>query len=368
MTHYRQKARDLVKQNSENVKKGIPNEIAFGSPKLESILYGVSQEVYYLVAGGTGSGKTKYVDYTFVLKPLAFVRRNPQTPIKVKVIYFSLEISGVMKAINLASFYIFGKYGISLSPSQILSKKYTLSEYEESLVDEGLEWVDDIAKDLTIYDDALTPAKMYGILKSYSEEHGKWDKNPVTKEETYTPNNPYLYTIVVVDHIGLIKVPDGGSKKAEIDKMSQYLIWFRNKCRFTPVLVSQFNRGMEGMDRIKHNALTPQLADLKETGNPAEDANVVLAMFSPLRFRLDEYRDYNIKKLNDRIRMISVLKNREGIAEKTLGLAFFGEVGFFYELPKGNEMTDDDYIKVLTYLEEWKKKKEEQRKRSLEDQ
>lgn len=355
MTPYNKRASDLVKRNKENVDKGIPNEISVGLPKLENLVYGVMQETYYLVAGGTGSGKTKFIDYFFVLKPMSFVKKNPHLPIKVHIIYFSLEISGVMKAINLYSFYIFAKYGVSLTPQQIQSRAYNLSDQELQYVEEAEKWVDSLAEDLEIYDTNLTASKLWAILKEYSNKNGIWTKNEETGEEVYTPNNPYLYTIVIIDHIGNVNAEN---KKKEIDKISRYLVWFRNKCRFTPVVVQQYNRGIEGMDRIKFNAQTPQLSDLKETGNTSEDCNIALAMFSPLRFRIEEYRGYNIVKLQDRIRTVTILKNREGPAEKTLGYAFYGEVGFFHELPLGKDMTDEDYDKTINFIHLWKKKKE----------
>lgn len=358
MIPYNEKALQEVVRNRENIKKKIPNEISAGFTKLESYIDGVNQEVYYLIAGGTGSGKTKYVDFYFVLKPISFVLNNPDLPIDVNILYFSLEISGSRKAINLASFYIFAKYGITLTAKQIRSKNgYELSDKEYEMVVEAFKWVNSLSKHLTIYDSYLDSKKLYAILKKYSEEHGTWTKDPKTSEHTYTPKNPYLYTIVIIDHIGLIKPKAGSSKKQEIDDCSQHLIWFRNKCRFTPVAVSQYNRNMESTDRIKFNALTPQLADLKETGNPAEDANVVLAMFPPYRFRLEEYRGYNVKRLQDRLRTITILKNRDGEAEKTLGFGFYGEVGLFSELKKGEEMTEQDYKLVLNYLSEWKHRK-----------
>lgn len=357
MIPYSKKALDLVLRNKGNVEAGIPNEIKMGFPKLESMIYGVSQEIYYVVAGSTGSGKTKFIDLGFVLMPLSFVRKNPHIPIKVNIIYFSLEISAIMKSLNLASYYIFAKYGLSLSPSQIQSKDYKLSDEELLYVKEALDWVHNISDNLKIYEDSLTAKKLYAILKGYSEKHGTWsEKDPKTGEQTYTPNNPYLYTIIVIDHIGNVK-QSGKGKKAEIDDISQYLVWFRNKCRFTPVVIMQFNRDLESTDRIKTNGVSPQLADLKESGNPSEDANTVLTLFSPLRFRLEEYRDYDIKKLQDNFRAISVLKNRDGPAEKTVGLAFFGQIGYFYELPRGIDMKEADYINVLNFLDEWKKRK-----------
>lgn len=363
MIPYNKKAIELIKKNKENVDKGIPNEISFDFPKLETLIYGVMQETYYLIAGGTGSGKTKFVDYSFVLKPISFVKKHPDLPIKVNIIYFSLEISGAMKAINLASFYMFAKYGISLTPQQLMSRKYNLSDREYEYVTEAMDWVDGLSEYMTIYDTGLNASKLYAILKEYSEKNGKWTKNEQTNEESYVPDNPYLYTIVIIDHLGNVQDKDG-SKKKQIDDISKYLVWFRNKCRFTPVVVQQYNRGIEGMDRIKFNAQTPQLSDLKDTANPSEDCNIGLALFSPLRFRIEEYRDYDVKRLGDRLRTATVLKNREGSAEKTLGYAFYGEVGFFHELPSGKDMKEEDYEKAINFIHIWKKNKTEHRNQS----
>ncbi len=97
------------------------------------------------------------------------------------------------------------------------------------------------------------------------------------------------------------------------------------------------------MDRVE-----PQLSDFKESGNTQEDANVVLALFSPQRYEIPSFRDYNITRLRNRFRSVSILKNRDGEADKILGMKFIGEVGTFSELPRGIEMTEDDYKQVET--------------------
>ena len=40
------------------------------------------------------------------------------------------------------------------------------------------------------------------------------------------------------------------------------------------------------------------------------------------------------------------LKNRDGEADKTIGLEFVGEVGGFSELKKSQDMTDAEYARV----------------------
>lgn len=92
--------------------------------------------------------------------------------------------------------------------------------------------------------------------------------------------------------------------------------------------------------------MEPQLSDFKESGNTQEDANVVLALFSPQRYEIPRFRDYDIVKMRNRFRSLSILKNRDGEADKVLGMEFIGEVGTFNELPKGLEMTETDYNRI----------------------
>ena len=86
--------------------------------------------------------------------------------------------------------------------------------------------------------------------------------------------------------------------------------------------------------------------DLKGTGNPAEDANIVLALFYPFREKMSSYRGYDIKQIGENFRSAVVLKNRWGAADIAVGLGFYGKTGLFRELPIATKITN--YEKYLT--------------------
>ena len=56
----------------------------------------------------------------------------------------------------------------------------------------------------------------------------------------------------------------------------------------------QFNRNANNAERLKQGLQEPDLSDLKESGSPSEDANVVLVLFNPFRSKLSTYRGYCI--------------------------------------------------------------------------
>lgn len=99
----------------------------------------------------------------------------------------------------------------------------------------------------------------------------------------------------------------------------------------------------------------------KESSVPQEDADVVLALFDPMRYKVADPSGYNLDKLRDEFgakyfRSMRLIKNSYGSDDIRIGLAFMGEVGTFRELPKLKDMTESVYENVLNksfFLQEY---------------
>jgi replicative DNA helicase len=169
----------------------------------------------------------------------------------------------------------------------------------------------------------------------------------------YVPNNENEITIVVIDHIGLLKLTkDQTTKKAAIDKMSDELRYARDFYGYTPVVVSQFNRDISNPMRIKNGDVEPQLEDFADSSSTQNDADVVLALFDPMRYKVADPSGYTLEKLKDDygakyFRSLRLIKNSYGEDDIRIGLGFLGQIGMFKELPKRRDMTDGDYESVI---------------------
>lgn len=85
---------------------------------------------------------------------------------------------------------------------------------------------------------------------------------------------------------------------------------------------------------------------LKESGTPAEDSNIVLAIFNPEREKLATYRGYKVARgLEENLRSIICLKNRFGQSDLAIPTAFYGRCGIWSELPKPEEINDYEKYK-----------------------
>jgi hypothetical protein len=204
---------------------------------------------------------------------------------------------------------------------------------------------------VTFFDRTENPTGIWMNVLNYSKNNGVWTNSRNSEGEfvpsEYKPTNPNKITLVVVDHIGLMRMERGYNKKQNIDKMSEYCIILRNKCQYSPVLIQQLNRSMSSSERFSANRVEPQLSDFKDSQNPEEDADIVLAVFNPSRYDIKSFYGYNTGLLRNKFRSLSVLKNRDGDAEQILGMGFIGQTGTFFELPKSEEMTSQHYEQII---------------------
>lgn len=345
----KEELRSHIERGITGLNTGIPH----GYNKLTEFIPNVQQSTYYLVGGELGTGKSALANDMFVYNPLDWYLANKgKTDIKLIIPYYSFEIPKKDMTVKYAARRLFMKTGILLDVNYILSRgKYRCSGEHYDMVMKEMDVLDEINDILLVQDLPKNPTGIWNDLLSIAYENGtgieKIGNNYEFKKGVdYKPNNPNLYVIPVTDHIGLTKTERGFTKKQMIDKLSEYMIILRNKCGFSPVLVQQLSRSLSSSDRFKLDRVEPQLSDFKESGNTQEDANIVLALFSPARYEIPEFRGYNTAILKDRFRALSILKNRDGEADKSLGMVFIGEVGMFKELPTAKEMTDDIYTKV----------------------
>jgi len=188
------------------------------------------------------------------------------------------------------------------------------------------------------YRTSLNPDFLYKDVLGYAEKNGKIIRNNEGIILQYIPNDPGLITLIVVDHFGLMDKGKYHSQKEAIDQASHYLVKFRNWFNFSPLAIFQSNRSSEGMDRRSDDNWEPQISDIKDSGNPGQDANTILGIASPYSFKVDKYRGFDITKYKDRYRMLKICKNRDGTPGLVASFLFVGEIGSYYQLPKAEDI------------------------------
>lgn len=337
---------ELLKQEIADGLEGKNNGLSMGFNRLNKYI-GIRKRIMTLVFGASGSGKTAYVHSAYILNPYDHYKKTKEkSGIKFKVILFSMERSKVYILAKWLSRKIFIDTG-NLIPIQKMLGWWDikLTKEEHKLILDFEWYIKELLEVVDIIEGAQNPTGIYKYVKNYAEQNGKFEqKDEFTK--VYIPNNPNEIVIVIEDHLGLTKVEKGmSSKKEAIDKVSEYNQWFRDVLGYSPIPVSQLTRNLSNPAFQKMDSFEPTIDDIKESGRPGEDSDVVISIFDPSRFKTNDV-SYNAQKFIDTsnganyFRSIKILKNTYGEDSIRCGMGFQGATGIFKELPKSKEMDD----------------------------
>ena len=352
---------------------------------------------YILIVGATGSGKTSFADLTSILYPWTYLKKYPNLGIHWECVYFSLERKQMFKHAKWLSWLIYRDTGKQLDPDYLLGwteKKISDDDYKlirsyDQEMEQILEkvtmrdgktnlsviktMIDKKAKELgvlfhtdgrNLYKDNTTVGKLdktqqtsIGVISYIEFEYNGQKYTLGEHDKLYIPHNPLTFVFIVLDGINLL----GG--KRELDDISLYLSNVRDIYGFSPVVVSQQNRAMGDPTRMKlHGAdLSPQIEDVYQSSQMGFDADLILGLFDPLRYKAydaeGKYIGYKLMTTSptdtrsmtsplgySRFRSIHVLKNSFGRDGVVFGMKFLGECNHFSILPKAGDTAKLDEV------------------------
>lgn len=323
-------------------RKGNNIGLSVGSKKLELYMDGFLPGTSYLIGGASGSGKSTYALWALVYQPLLEFMNGINTIRDPYWIMFSLEMTEEQIYGKLASMYIYDKFGVELRFKEMFSRgrDCILTDTCRELLDQIDEFLDILDQRLIIYEGSLTESRYEKVLNEELHKFGKFNG------DKYIPNNPQQIIGVMIDHCSLVKATLGRSKKDEMDAISRDSVAIRNKTKIvSPIHISQFNRASNSDERLKQSMQDPNQSDFKDSGSLYEDSQVCLAIFSPHKYRLKNYKGYDVSILEQRIVGIYLLKSRFGTSDIMVPFGFYGDCSHYLELPKPDEIYD--YEKYL---------------------
>jgi len=108
----------------------------------------------------------------------------------------------------------------------------------------------------------------------------------------------------------------------------------------------QFNfKGSSIIEKVK-----PSLDGLGDNKTTQRNVDIVLGLFSPVRYNISEYPQfgdaYKLNQMGDAYRELSILANRSGGGLWSTDLYFDGAVEYFKELPSPGALKPIDYKNI----------------------
>jgi hypothetical protein len=343
---------DILKKEVDKGIEGKNNGISMGFDRLNKYI-GIRKKQMHLIFGSTGSGKSAYAQSAYILNPFDVYMKNKNQDLKIFL--FSMERSKVYTLAKWISRKIFLDHGILIPIAKLLGwweTKLNKDEHDLFLMYE--DYMNELLSIVDIIEGAQNPTGIYKYIKEYAELNGTTEQISEYKK-VYIPDNPDKIVIILEDHLGLTKLEKGMSyKKEAIDKVSEYNQLFRDFYGYAPVPISQLTRNLSNPIYQKMDSFEPTLDDVKESGRPGEDSDVVISLFDPIRFKTTD-PSYNVNNFIDGsnganfFRSVKILKNTYGEDSIRCGMAFMGVTGIFKELPKKQFMEEFDYNNLFNY-------------------
>lgn len=324
---------DLLKEIDRG-RKGLNQGTTTGIDKLDELTGGNLPNNFTLIVAGSGSGKSSLAQYSYLYRPL----RDHENDDNFFCYLFSLEMSANMVLGKLLCTYLFEEYGLRLSINHLFSRKkdYILPDEDYALVKKGVEWIKSIRDKFIIFDKALNAEVLYTTLMNELEKRGTFTEDDNRK--IYIPKNPNLIFSVMIDHISLVVPSKGRDLKREIDTITAYLVTLRNMTKISPIIIQQINRDAASMDRRKQGLSDIRMSDAADSADPSKAAEIMIGIFSPHKERLKNYVGYDITVLEDNFRGVQVLKSRYGASDKVIPCGFWGDINYWRDLPKPEEI------------------------------
>jgi hypothetical protein len=334
-------------------RQGLNAGVANGMTVLNKFLYGTQRARYYLIGADSGVGKTTLTDFMYVYN--LFVACEALS-IPFEILYFSFEISVVMKKARWISMLYYLKYNEDIPSDAIYgwSPNHLLTDDQYAKVKIVAAEVERMFSHIQFVETAVTPFRMFDMIVHRAGAYGDLHKieggNGPNSYVGYTERTPGMMRVTIVDHLALLE-DTGKGLKATMDLASTFFVRARNVFGETIVAVQQFNTELQTASRERKHTLAynPTRQDLGDSRYTYRDADVVLGLTRPLDYQLNEVDEY--KKLREWGRyfvQLHIMKNRYGSGAGKYVPLFQNYVsGVPEELPTGtgwNALLEDQYI------------------------
>ena len=352
---------ETIVNKRERILSGKINSIPWGLPRFEESSPGIEQGKYYQITAQSKAGKTQLADALFVFNTVKQII-DDNLDIRLKIFYFSLELSKEEKMLSCFANILYIKEGLRIAPTDLKSthaKKVLSSEVLE-IISKYQKYFDKIEEIVEFIDDIRHSTGIYDLVRKYALANGTVYyrdiviKGEITKvEDRYEPNDPEEYVMIIIDHIGLIQPQKLNGTQLSLHESisllsSDYLIKLRNRFNYIPVVVIQQAIAGENIEHKKAGALRPSVANLGDNKLIARDCNMMIGIFSPFKHEIPEYMGYDVTKFKDNIRFMEIIISRDGGAGTICPLYFDGAVTYFKELPRSDDK--ESMEKVYNFL------------------
>ena len=358
------------KLRRERIIEGKYNCLPFPFERFRKVYPGVEQGKFIIITANQKVGKSKLADYLFIYEPLFYMMEHPE--LRVKVIYFSLEMSAKEKY-NEFECYLLGRLDkLHIDTRRLRSVDRPCDPHVfELLESERYQRYINAYENMVIFNDTdKNPTGIRKFYRDYALRHGHYNFTTVQVPNEFTgeledkkvldPINPYTqddeeeYRIIILDNAANIATEKGYDTLFKaIEKVSKDGIVAKKQLKYIFVLIQHQAQAQEGIENIKLDQMEPSVAGLGDNKTTSRDVNCIMGLYNPSKFNKKDHLGYDILRLKDNGRFLKILDDRDyGAGGNICPLFFDGATSTFKELPlTANKEELEKYYRYAEFLQ-----------------
>lgn len=345
-----EKVLETLAKNKEATANGEYIGIPYPYQRLNTYLSTIDRGQAIGLLGPTGSGKSKFVRYTYLYHTVRFAL---DTGYKLKIMFFCMEDSKEMTYNFVLCNYLYEVHGIQISVQELTSKKGELPDDIYFKIVEAKDYFQRFEEIVTFIDGEDEPTKIYDICRKVALKLGTTTKYKEIVEGEEIEQFRYesdTHVIAIFDNMSNFASEDGSSNEqvAILKFVKDYMrLRLCNFFKWTCVLVLQMDFESERQSFTKNgetiaSKLEPSLASIGDSKRSSRSLHLIFSLFSPYRHELPQYplpskfnpeNFYDITILGNSFRSLRVLKSNFTETGMRVPLLFDGLSETYTELP-----------------------------------
>ena len=326
----------------KEIYKNPPTTISFKSiPIFGDYIGGVGEEEAILLISSTGASKTRLAVRLYILDVIDYIRKNPEYD--VEIVFFQLELGATDIYVLMMCALLHEKTGKQYSSKYLMNKEKSNPLTEETIkeIESIQNELDFIDTKLKVVDNLYTPDEIYlYLVKNIFDKNGKFVNGK------YVKTNPKKNVLVIVDTINALSPNKGKTEYESIKLWSEHYTKkiLKKKFKAAIINVQQTDKASttaqySGRGTVIEDKFSPKVESLAKVKTTPDDHTLVISIYNPFAYEVEEYMGYNITVLRDNFRYLKILKSTYSGSSRGKAIFIDNANMQVQELPKASERT-----------------------------
>jgi len=353
---------DRIQKNHENFVTGKINYLPFGNlGKFTEWFPGIMRGEMTGITGTPASSKTSVIKHFIIHQGIPWAINNNKN---FKILYFGMEESKIQFQYSLLSYQAFIKHQLQYNIKDFESIGRTIDIKDLSLLENAYKRVEKMLQYIVYIDNTYNSYGIWKKTRDFAEERGTFYlKEKVVKFvgedntwDTYVPNDPEEFVVLVIDHLLLISPQKNERDQAEamwntVENLRRYAAV---KLNYSVICIHHQNADSENQDSRRANTILPTENGLARNKEIARSYFNLIGIANPNKINtagtqpiLRIWDGHNLEYFNNYLRTFNILKSRFGESAVHDTVFFAGRTGYFKTLPKINTPEYNNFLKTL---------------------